>query len=500
MPAKPTNSHTNAQRSPQRSPNILLITTDQHRGDCLGIAGHPAVMTPNLDSWFDTGAYFPRAYSEAPSCIPARRTLISGQSPYGHDLPGYQDRIPFNPPTTMMLELRNNGYQTMCSGKMHFSPQRKAHGFEKMVLHEGKQRFDDYIDDYEEWLRRKTQMSERQHGMDSNSWMARPSQLPEELHNTTWTVDQAIELLRRRDPTRPFFLWVSFLRPHAPLDPPQVYWDMYKDAELPQPPHSDWSMKHAVPPPLNPNAWQGYLNERDQRRAQIGYYALITQIDHQIGRLFEEMGRLGCERETFSLITADHGEMLGDHHLWRKSYAYEGSARVPFVMRFPRSGALSDLPAGRAYQQVVGLQDVMPTLLDVAGLDIPESVEGRSLLPVLRSGTGEGVAWRDCLHGEHADCYDPSESMHYLTDGKRKYIWFTLSGDEQFFNLEADPEERYDLASDENHAGEVAEWRQRLIDRLGARDDGFSDGKKLIPQQFTLDRYIAKNGEIGVYD
>jgi arylsulfatase len=477
------------------APNILLITTDQHRGDCLGIAGHPAVMTPNLDYWFESGAYFPRAYSEAPTCIPARRALISGMSPFGCGLPGYQDGVPFDPPTTMMHEFRANGWQTMCSGKMHFSPQRKHHGFETMVLHEGQQRFDDYIDDYDEWLKARSPLHERQHGMDSNSWMARPSHLPEELHNTTWTVDAAIELLRRRDPTRPFFLWLSFVRPHAPLDPPQVYWDMYADAELPPPSISEWSMKHAVPPPLEPNAWRGFLNERDQRRAQIGYYACITQIDHQIGRLLEEMRRLDCCNETFMAMTADHGEMLGDHHLWRKSYAYEGSARVPFLMRFPTRGPLADLPTGQAHQHVVGLQDVMPTLLDVAGLDIPEHVEGRSLLPLLRDDQSGGAQaeWREFLHGEHADCYDPDESMHYLTDGQRKYIWFPYTGDEQFFDLVADPGERDNLAQQPDHADEVALWRGRLVAKLADRGDGFSDGTKLIQKQFTLEPYIEEH-------
>ncbi len=465
-------------------PNLLLITADQYRGDCLGLAGHPAVMTPNLDSWFNDGAYFPRAYSECPSCIAARRTLITGMTPYSHGLPGYRDQVPFNPPTTMMRELHDGGWQTMCVGKMHFTPQRKHHGYETMILYEGQQRFGDYVDDYEEWLKTQTSLTERDHGVDSNSWHARPSHLPEELHNTTWVVDQAIELLRRRDPTRPFFLWVSFHRPHAPLDPPQVYWDMYADAKLPEPVISEWSMDHAIPPPLDPNAWQGYLSERDQRRAQIGYYALITQIDYQIGRLFQEMRRLRCLDSTFSMMTADHGEMLGDHHLWRKSYGYEGSARVPFLCRF---GPLTDIEKGQAHQHAVGLQDVMPTMLDAAELSIPDSVEGRSILPILR---GETDQWRDTFHGEHADCYDPKESMHFLTDGKRKYIWFPLTGKEQFFDLEADPEERNDLSDHPGRESERVAWRERLIERLARRNDGFSDGKQLIRKQFALDSYI----------
>ena len=468
---------------PER-PNIVLIFTDQQRGDCLGLAGHPAVMTPNVDSWLDGGAYFPRAYSEAPSCIPARRTLITGQSPYRHGLPGYIDQVPFHPEHTLMRSLKGVGYSTFCCGKMHFTPQRKHHGFDSMILHEGMQRFGDYVDDYEEWLEARTEASERAHGLDSNSWMARPYHLPEHLHQTNWTVDMALQQLRRRDPEAPFFLWVSFLRPHAPLDPPQVYWDMYKDEELPEPPIGDWSMEHACPPPLEPNAWQGYLPARQQRMAQIGYYASITHIDAQIGRLLQEMRRMGALDTTFMLMTSDHGEMLGDHHLWRKTYAYEGSARVPFVMRFPRDAAL---PNGLVHDEVVGLQDVMPTLLDVAGAPIPETVEGRSLLPVLRDETTE---WRAFLHGEHAACYSADNAVHYLTDGREKYIWFPPTGREQFFDLVADPTEEHDLASEPAARERVAIWRGRLIERLAGREDGFSDGKRLIRKPFDIEEYV----------
>ena len=109
---------------------------------------------------------------------------------------------------------------------------------------------------------------------------------------------------------------------------------MYADAELPRPPSSEWSLEYAAPPPLDPNSWHGYISESDQRRAQIGYYGLITQIDFQIGRLLYEMRTRKCLNNTFAVMTADHGEMLGDHNLWRKTYPYEGSTRVPFICRF----------------------------------------------------------------------------------------------------------------------------------------------------------------------
>jgi arylsulfatase A-like enzyme len=171
------------------------------------------------------------------------------------------------------------------------------------------------------------------------------------------------------------------------------------------------------------------------------------------------------------LFTADHGDMMGDHHLHRKCYAYEGSARIPLLIRYPKG---LDAPRG-VFTHVVGLQDVMPTLLEIAGVEIPPSVTGRSVLRAVR-----GEAWREFFHGEHSPCYSPEVAMQYLTDGKEKYIWFPVTGEEQFFNIECDRQELHDLARDPAFAERVALWRRRLTELLGRRGDGFSDGEKLI--------------------
>jgi arylsulfatase A-like enzyme len=186
----------------------------------------------------------------------------------------------------------------------------------------------------------------------------------------------------------------------------------------------------------------------------------------------QQMGRgLGVLDNTLIIFTSDHGDMMGDHHLHRKTYAYEGSARIPFVIRYPKG---LDAPTG-IFDHVVGLQDVMPTILEVAGIDIPESVTGMSVLSAAR-----GESWRKFLHGEHSPCYSADEAMHYLTDGKEKYIYFPKSGDEQFFHIARDRNELYDLAKDPNYRDRVEIWRNRLIKLLSKRDDGFSDGEKLL--------------------
>ncbi len=136
-----------------------------------------------------------------------------------------------------------------------------------------------------------------------------------------------------------------------------------------------------------------------------------------------------------------------------------------------------ELEAG-TYDHIVGLQDVAPTIYDAAGIDPPEGVTGRSVLGAIR-----GEPWREFMHGEHSPCYSLEEAMHFLTDGKEKYIWFPVTGEEQLFDIAADRNETRDMAKQEAHASKVAFWRQRLIDFLGRRGDGFSDGKRLIERK-----------------
>jgi arylsulfatase A-like enzyme len=203
---------------------------------------------------------------------------------------------------------------------------------------------------------------------------------------------------------------------------------------------------------------------------RAGYMGCVTHIDYQLGYMMERLQKeLGGD--VLWVFTSDHGDMMGDHHLHRKCYAYEGSARIPFVVRYPDS---LDLPSG-IFEQVVGLQDVMPTVLEVAGVEIPDSVTGSSVLHAVR-----GEEWRTHFHGEHSPCYSRESAMQYLTDGKEKYVWFPVTGEEQFFDLTEDRRELRDLARDPDRAERVTLWRRRLVELLGERGDGFSDGRQLI--------------------
>lgn len=212
-----------------KRPNLLLITTDQQRGDCLGCEGHPVLQTPYLDELAERGARFTRAYSAVPSCTPARAAILTGMDQWNHGRLTMAGTDALEYPATLPGELAKAGYHTQAVGKMHFFPQRRLYGFHNMVLDESGRRFGDFISDYHLWFERhkEGEYGYRDHSIDWNSWMARPSHLPEHLHPTHWTASEGIHFLRRRDPTKPFFLWLSFARPHSPYDPPRVYWDMY---------------------------------------------------------------------------------------------------------------------------------------------------------------------------------------------------------------------------------------------------------------------------------
>lgn len=461
-------------------PNILFVMTDQHRGDCLGADpasptegdGYPLVHTPTLDSFVEEGALFTRAYSPSPSCIPARRCLLTGQTPFTNGCTGWMEE-PWEFDYSLPGELTSAGYQTKLAGKIHSIPPENNVGFEHMDQHEGLYHHDD---DYTMWLDEQNgEFCENSHGLGKNSWDPRPWHLPEQYHPTVWTTNRAIDFLERRDPTRPFFLNVSYVRPHTPFDPPRAYWEMYIERDLPEPYMGEWAEDtygHRIPEFPATDAWVADLSPAIVNRARAGYYGLITQIDHQLHRIIDTL-RVQDELEsTFVLMCSDHGEMLGDHYLWRKTYAYEGSARVPFLMRFPD---YFDHERKQFIDRPIGLEDVLPTLLSIAGADIPNAAEGRNLLDLLDDPNAD---WREYYHGEHSPgSYDPENGMQYVVGERYKFVWNPVTGEEFLFDLQNDPGEERNLADDSESTALHATWRNHLIEHLDDRPEEFvNDG------------------------
>ncbi|MBM3216402.1 arylsulfatase [Candidatus Poribacteria bacterium] len=466
-------------------PNVILIFADQMRGDCLGADGHPVVETPNLDDLAARGSRFPHAYSAVPSCIPARAILMTGMNQWHTGILGMgrgQGAMPNDFPHTLAGELAGAGYQTHLVGKGHFSPQRASMGFQSAELDESGRMFHEGAkDEYRTWFDREKRrdISPDDHGVDWNSWMARPWHTEEYLHPSSWTMTRSIHFLAQRDLSRPFFLNISFARPHSPYVPPGPYFDLYDRGDTPEPSVGDWAGMHDQGgDPTNVNAWRGRQSARRIHRARAGYYGEISFIDSQIGRLRNWLSRYQPQtlRNTWFLFSSDHGDMMGDHHLWRKTYAYEGSARVPFIVSPPGTFGRVAAPV---VDQPVELRDLMPTILDAAGVPVPPTVDGSSVLPLMR---GESDGWREYVHGEHCWCYSHEQEMQYVTDGHRKLVWLPRLGVTQFFDLDADPGERIDLSTAAKRQDEVSLWQARLADELAARDCGWvQDGAPFCP-------------------
>lgn len=449
-------------------PNLVLIVTDQQRGDALGIEGHPVLQTPYLDELAAAGARFTRAYTACPICIPARRTMMTGRKPHRQGtLANYNTRLEG---PTLPGVLAAAGYQTHLVGKLHFWPHRARYGFQSADWADSPSASGD--NDYQRFLRRSGVTAPRAsdaHGANGNGWVARPWHMEERFHFSNWCADCAIDFLDRRDPSCPFFLNVSFLHPHQPCTPPRDYYDRYMAMDLPEPVVGNWARVFDGPQRGLPvAAWRVALTAAQQKQFQAAYYASINHIDDQIARF---LGLL--PRDTVVVFASDHGEMLGDHQWIRKRSPYEGSARVPLLMRFPKS---LGIPGGQVIDRPVELMDIMPTLLDAAGVDVPEGVDGSSVLPLLRGQT----EWRPYVHGECCIMETINSGMQYLTDGRRKYIWLPGRGQEQYFDLENDPREMHDLAGDTRYAAEVEHWRGLLIKELAGRPEGFTDGSRLL--------------------
>lgn len=476
--------------------NVLLIVCDQFRGDALSFANHPDVKTPYLDSLAAYGVFFSKAYSATPSCIPARAALLTGRSQDRHGRVGYLDEIEWRYRHYLAEEFSNYGYQTHCIGKMHVHPPRLTCGFQSLLLHDGylgcyrktsiphwmhQEVSDDYLQDLKKVYGQSADVNAG--GQECNSWTTHPWIYDEHLHPTNWVADKSIRFLQTRDRTRPFFLMSSFGRPHQPLDPCKTYYDIYKDKALRSPAHGDWD-------PVDVFTSKGKISDSIfgcydislQHDAMAGYYASITHVDHQIGRIISALKEDDSYDNTIIFFTSDHGEMLFDHNLWRKVFPYEGSIHIPLLVHIGKK-IMNVLP--HKIDDIVELRDIMPSLLDLCGIPIPDTVDGISLKASILS---ENKIPRKYLHGEHS--FHSKLSNHYIVTKYDKYIWFSETGQEQYFDLQNDPKESHNAIHEAAYQARIQTLKNILIKELEHREEGYSDGKQL---QCAISKDILSN-------
>ena len=471
----------------KKRPNIVLIMCDQMRGDCLGIAGHPDVKTPYLDSLAAEGTYFPNAYSACPSCIPARAALFTGLSQEHHHRVGYQDGITWDYPHMLPAALSDGGYHTEMVGKMHVHPPLYRCDFQNMTLHDGyigyyrnpnapAKEHQLFHDSYLHWLKCRCgyDADVNDAGLECNSFLVKPWPYDEMSHPTNWTVSESIRFLEQRDRSQPFFLMTSFVRPHPPLDAPKDYLDFYMQMDLHEPAMGDWAHfeKERVQAGRMYDSPYGTDDPTLRRTAMAGYYACITHMDHQIGRLIQALYRERILEDTIILFTSDHGELLFDHGLFRKVQPFQGSIRIPFLIRVGKN--LIDYPQTAICDDLVELRDILPTILSATRIPLTFPTDGFDLIPALY---GKPHQQRDFLHGEHSG---GNLSNQYIVTKEDKYIWYSQTGKELYFDLKSDKIEVNNRMEDPSVSQRIKYLRNLLITQLTGREEGYSDGQNLV--------------------
>jgi arylsulfatase A-like enzyme len=472
-------------------PNVLVITTDHWPASLLGVSGHPVIQTPTLDQLANNGRRFTRAYSECPICIPARRSLMTGTSPRTHGDRVYKDKLRMPAVPTLAQTFRNAGYQAYAVGKLHVYPQRDRIGFDDVILdEEGRTQFG-VIDDYDLFLGDRGFPGQQfAHGMSNNEYSTRPWHLSDDLHVTNWATQQMARTIKRRDPSRPGFWYLSYRHPHPPLVPLQCYLDMYRDVDPGLPYIGDWAKDFAALPYALQTQVLAYggNNESFIRTARRAFYALCTHIDHQLRIIIGTLREEKLLNETIILFHSDHGDMLGNHGLWHKIKQYEDSAGIPMIL----VGTNNNSRVGHHVtdDRLVCLRDIMPTLLDLAGIEIPKSVEGISMLSDQR---------RDSLYGEWGEDAICSRMIH---DGRHKLIYYPCGNRVQLFDLQEDPHELNDLSKSPASAAILGKLTKLLIAQLYGGDEKWVENGKLvgIPNQ-TAVAYPNRtlNGQRGIH-
>jgi len=417
-------------------PNVVFIIDDQHRWDFMGYEGNGVTHAPNLDRLAKRGAILHSAYYTSPLCSPSRAAIASGR--YGMNTGCFTNLHELPPGTPSFVnQLREDGYHTCAVGKTHMEihaydadyTSAKHRSYMESLgwceVHEisGQGMLRTGIKcEHSEFLRQRGALEEAvefyqqwHYFMDKESQAPNPPyaewSLPEEFQETAWVGGRAVEWLRHRDKSRPFFLHVGFGAPHPPLEPLARFMDLYRSA-----PESElWG----TPQPTD--------HMIEMRRA---YRAMIGEIDHCVGEIERCLAEQGALDNTVIVFTSDHGLAVGCHGLMGKENLYEHSARVPLILQGP------GIPVGKRLDDCLcGHYDLMPTLMEYLGVEAPTTSQGLSYMPVLR---GEIPTVRQTLCAAYRDC------MRMARDGRFKMIYYPHIGRTQLFDTLSDPDETND--------------------------------------------------------
>mgnify|MGYP003393293007 CR=1 FL=1 len=488
--------------------NVLFVTLDQWRGDCLGALGHPCLKTPNLDRLAGQGVAFTRDYTQASPCGPARASLLTGL--YLHNHRSLRNGTPLDARhANVAREARRAGYDPMLFGytDVAVDPRGRDPHDPELATYEGVLPGFSIgqllLEDNAAWL-----ADLRTKGYDipaspKDIWLPRPGRretrignlppaYPAEHSETAFLTGATRRYLAQAKDN--WFVHLSYLRPHPPYVAPEPYNTMYDPASLPplvrakdraaERRQHPWlaayidSIYRGKTPVREPIALAD-LDDADVRQLRATYYGMISQVDDQIGRLLDDLTASGALERTLIIVTADHGDQLGDHWLWGKDGYFDQSFHIPLIVRDPRAQKSA---RGRVVDRFTEAVDVMPTILEWLGLDVPPACDGRSLMPFL---AGQAPAdWRAAAYWEYDfhDVRDPAFEralgigledcrLTVRRDATSKYVHFAALPP-LYFDLKTDPHELADRAGDPAFgprvlaaAQDMLSWRMKSEDR-----------------------------------
>ncbi|MFQ5698737.1 MAG: alkaline phosphatase family protein [Myxococcota bacterium] len=475
--------------------NILFVTADQWRGGGLSAQGHPLVQTPCLDRLAAEGVLFRRHYAQAAPCGPSRASLHTGMYLQSHR--SVTNGTPLDARhTNWALELRALGYDPALFGYTDTSPDPRGRPARDPALrsYEGilpgltpvvpmgtvpwawarwlAERGYEIPDNPYELYTRKRDSLEYEDGASTPARLA----IPAEHHDTAFMIDQVMAWIREQG-ARSWCAHVSLLRPHPPWIAPEPYHALYDPESIPgfvraasaedEGRQHPWLAFH-----LGRRYFRAPSNERKLRRLAASYYGLMSEVDFQLGRLFDALRESGAWAHTLVVFTSDHGEQLGDHWMLAKGGYFDQSYHIPLIIRDPRPEA--DTQRGREVDRFTENVDLMPTLLEWLGASVPIQCDGVSLLPLL-CDEGAPSGWRTEVHWEF-DFREPVSgaperalgltldqcALCVIRDERYKYVHFA-GLPALFFDLVDDPEERVDRAGDPAYASRMLEYAQRML-------------------------------------
>lgn len=495
------------------APNILLVTSDQHRWDCFGFEGR-GVRTPWLDRMAAAGTRFSAAITPNLVCQPARASILTGLLPLSHG--AYDNHVSLDPRTAergWARRLSEAGYESRFIGKPHFGEDPSATPWGAPESREGSAAFpEDWSGPYMGFDRVELMILGHWHdllpcekpprgqhferwfwsrGSGGEAWALWAedlgpapeaaqtwfSKLPDLWHSTAWVTDRTLAFLDGRDRSRPFCLWVSYPDPHHPFDCPEP-WSRLHDAE-----EVDISRTHARDLDRRPwwhrasleneplgrtersrvlrREYSRIAPQTDRQLAQMtaNYYGEIAFVDHGVGRILDRLAALGLAGDTLVVFTADHGDLLGDHGLYLKGPTpYEGLLRVGLVATGP------GVAAGRVVDAPVSTLDLAATFCDYAGTSLPAGAQSRSLRPLLEGGSGG----RDVAYSEwnmHPSRTGVDLRLRTVRTASAKLSVDLVSGAGEMYDLSRDPDEMENLFDDPGRAA----LRRELADMIRAR-------------------------------